>query len=228
MAWFNSKAAKVTPVGNGLRAVPPGLERHGGRSLQERRPRVLPCFEPCRLYARDSTNSRTSIGHSFQVILSPVTLNVDTTGPNRFASDTFPFPSLPTPFPSALTERERFANLYAVMNEKCVNLCSQFCVEVPGAISNFRATSWRHNPCDIEAKSPVDRTSVLGNARSAWNNWKAGRCSRAICSRAWSRRPGSATIPPAVNRSMRRPRQSRPALRRLPRVRRPQVASAAN
>ena len=45
-AWFNSKAARVAPVGNGLRAVPRGLERHGGRSLQNCDGKVLPCFEP--------------------------------------------------------------------------------------------------------------------------------------------------------------------------------------
>ncbi len=39
------------PVGSGLRAVPPSLERHGGRSLQNSAAKVLPDFEPCRSFA---------------------------------------------------------------------------------------------------------------------------------------------------------------------------------
>ena len=35
-------------VGNGLRAVPRVLERHGVRSLQNRATEVLPRLEPCR------------------------------------------------------------------------------------------------------------------------------------------------------------------------------------
>jgi len=51
-AWFNSEVTRVTSVGNGLRAVPPGLERHGGRSLQNGPAKVLPGFEPCRILFR--------------------------------------------------------------------------------------------------------------------------------------------------------------------------------
>jgi len=81
-AWFNSEVTRVTSVGHGLRAVPPGLERHGGqniglerhggqniglerhggqniglerhggRSLQNRAAKVSPGLEPCRILFR--------------------------------------------------------------------------------------------------------------------------------------------------------------------------------
>ena len=53
---------KVTSVGNGLRAVPPGLERHGGRSLQNRPPKCYPTLNHARISEKTTLATTCMVG----------------------------------------------------------------------------------------------------------------------------------------------------------------------